>query len=385
MSPETTSPHPSHEDLFAYRDGELGAERRLVVEAHVVGCRACRESIDEISELEAQLRMSPDAVEEGYYDRLAERAMDRVRATDVVPRVERRRSAVEAVHEEKRSRAPRFPWPALTGAVGAAATVVVVMVLLIRQGSVWRDAPSVAVLERSAPDAARYGSGADTTVPPSLGSKPPETGAGTRLQTAPTVGADGRADATAKKDAAAPSPSEELLSKSEAGEQKLSARDEVAAREARARESETANQERRASDAFTEQAPMAAPPQAEMGGLSAKSRSAGESGVAVTLRRYALPPVWGPGVSDDLVLRAEAALRNVYRTGGAATALDSARVRLYLAEAARIRLGSDVPDSATVETITHHYRRAIQLGASDAVTRNTASARLEEFLRESAP
>jgi hypothetical protein len=57
-------------------------------------------------------------------------------------------------------------------------------------------------------------------------------------------------------------------------------------------------------------------------------------------------------------------------------------VRLYLAEAARIRLGSAAPDSATVETITHHYRRAIQLGASDAATRNTASARLEDFERE---
>jgi len=84
----------------------------------------------------------------------------------------------------------------------------------------------------------------------------------------------------------------------------------------------------------------------------------------------------------DLVLRAEPSLRNLYRTGGAATALDSARVRLYLAEASRIRLGSASPDSATTEDIRHHYRRAIQLGASDPVTQNTARARLEEFERE---
>jgi hypothetical protein len=82
------------------------------------------------------------------------------------------------------------------------------------------------------------------------------------------------------------------------------------------------------------------------------------------------------------VLRAEPALRNLYRTGGAATALDSARVRLYLAEASRIRLGSDLPDSAAVESITHHYQRAIQLGASDAATASTARARLDDFLRE---
>ncbi|HEU5310288.1 MAG TPA: zf-HC2 domain-containing protein, partial [Candidatus Eisenbacteria bacterium] len=80
MSPEIVSPHPSHEDLYAYRDGELTAERRRVVEAHVVGCRACRESIDEISALEAQLRMAPDAVDEEYYDSLAARTMARVRA-----------------------------------------------------------------------------------------------------------------------------------------------------------------------------------------------------------------------------------------------------------------------------------------------------------------
>ena len=106
MSPETT-PHPSHEELYAYRDGELPAERRLVVEAHVVGCRACRESIDEVSALEAQLRLAPDGVEEGYFDRLTERTMERVHAADIVPRVERRRSAAEIEADETRRR-PRF-------------------------------------------------------------------------------------------------------------------------------------------------------------------------------------------------------------------------------------------------------------------------------------
>jgi Putative zinc-finger len=379
MNPET-SPHPSHEDLYAYRDGELVAERRRVIEAHVVGCRACRESIDEISELEAQLRLAPDGVDEGYYDRLVAQAMDRVRAADVVPRVERRRSAAEVASEETR-RAPRFPWAALTSAVGAAATVVVVVVLLMRQGSVWRSAPEVAVLERSAPDAARRGSVVDTTVPPSPG--PPQTRATTGGARLPTGRTDGEGDEAAKKDAAATIRSnEELLAKSETGHAKLKTRDEtVAQREVVGLGA--ANGEKQAADAVRQEAPkVAAAPPAEIQSSFSKEQAASESGYAVTLRRYALPPVWGPGVSDDLVLRAEPALRNLYRTGGAVTALDSARVRLYLAEAARIRLGSDFPDSATVEEITHHYQRAIQLGGSDAVTRNTARARLDEFQRE---
>jgi hypothetical protein len=371
MNPDT-SPHPPHEDLYAYRDGELAAERRLVIEAHVVGCRACRESIDELSELEAQLRMSSDGVEEGYYERLTERTMERVHAAAPSPRVERRRSPVETAYEETRVR-PRFPWPALTAAMGAAATVVVVVVLLIRQESVWRSAPSVTVLERSAPDAARQGSGADTTVPPPP--EPPPLGARGTAETAPPAAsptAPGLADGAGKKDAA-PSTSEDLLSKSEAGSQKLQVRDETTA-SAALEESQT----KRAADVSVQQAA----PQAGVGSTLAREQAASAPVFETTLRRYALPPVWGPGVSDDLVLRAEPALRNLYRTGGAATALDSARVRLYLAEAARIRLGSALPDSAAAEEITHHYRRAIQLGASDAVTRNTASARLEEFLRE---
>jgi anti-sigma factor RsiW len=372
MNPDT-SPHPPHEDLYAYRDGELAAERRLVIEAHVVGCRACRESIDELSELEAQLRMSSDGVEEGYYERLTERTMERVRAAAPSPRVDRRRSPVETAYEETRVR-PRFPWPALTAAMGAAATVVVVVVLLIRQESVWRSAPSVTVLERSAPDAARQGSGADTTVPPPP--EPPALGARGAAETAPPAGnptAPGLADGAGKKDATS-SASEDLLAKSEAAQGKLRSRDEALSSAPVLEE----NEGKRTGEVSAK----VAAPQAGVGSTFAREQAASAPVFETTLRRYALPPVWGPGVSDDLVLRAEPALRNLYRTGGAANPLDSARVRLYLAEAARIRLGSARPDSAAAEEITHHYRRAIQLGASDAVTRNTASARLEEFLRE---
>lgn len=376
MSPEIASPHPSHEDLYAYRDGELPAERRLVVEAHVVGCRACREAIDEISALEAQLRMAPDAVDEGYLDSLTARTMERVRAADTAPRAERRRAAAEVAQAEARVR-PRFAWPALTAAVGAAATVVVVAGLLFRAERVWRSKPDVAVLERSAPDAARLGTRADTTVPP-----PPPTAAAPPATQAKEVGV--------KRDAAATAPApfdENLSAKTEESRQQIAAQREkkiaVPSETERTRAvGGLSNQERQEADAVAQRSTAAAP-QAETGAALMKDQAAtAESGYVTTLRTFALPPVWSPGVSDDLVLRAEPAIRNLYRTGGATTALDSARVRLYLAEAARIRLGSAVPDSAMVETITHHYRRAIQLGGADAATRNTASTRLQDFERE---
>ena len=380
MSPETApSPHPSREDLYAYRDGELPAERRLTVEAHVVGCRACREAIDEISAIEARLRTAPDSVDETYLDSLTARTMERVRAADTAPRFERRRGAAEIAQTETRVR-PRFAWPALTAAVGAAATVIVVVGLLIRQPNVWRAAPDVAVLERSAPDAARLGTRADSTVPPPPMAAAPPAAKGKE------VGAKKEDLATKQvvsNEALSALPEDEQRNQAN-GQAKLRVREP--AEESRDRAiGGTSNQERQEADAVAPRGQMmgAPPPQAEAGASLLKDQAAAtESAFATTLRRFSLPPVWGPAVSDDLVLRAEPVLRNVYRTGGATTALDSARVRLYLAEAARIHLGSTVPDSATVETITHHYRRAIQLGGADATTRNTASARLEDFQRE---
>jgi len=99
------------------------------------------------------------------------------------------------------------------------------------------------------------------------------------------------------------------------------------------------------------------------------------------LSRFGLPPLWGPGVSDDLVLRAEPVFRNLYRTGGATTPLDSARVRLYLAEAERLRAGA-APDSAAIDEIEHHYQRAIRLGRDDPATVSMAAQRLRDFLSE---
>jgi hypothetical protein len=58
-------------------------------------------------------------------------------------------------------------------------------------------------------------------------------------------------------------------------------------------------------------------------------------------------------------------------------------VRLYLAEAARLRAGA-TPDSATYGSILHHYRRAIRL-ARDAETARVARQRLQDFVAAVAP
>src|SRR5215467_6396984 len=118
MSPEPL--HPSREDLFAYRDGELSADRRVLIEAHVLTCRSCRELVDEVSALEATLRARPDGVGEAYFDRLTDKVMSRV-ASEARPApapipIDRRRSDASPEVEGKRAHAPKHSWPVLLSA-----------------------------------------------------------------------------------------------------------------------------------------------------------------------------------------------------------------------------------------------------------------------------
>jgi Putative zinc-finger len=365
--PLNPEPHPSREELYAYRDGELTADRRVTVEAHVLNCRACRESMDEVSELEALLRSRPDHMDESYYESLSERTMERVQALAIPSPLERRKIEAEAEWQEKRSPAPRLPWAAIASAVSAAAAVVVVVVLLAREGAFWNRAPQVAVLERSAPDAARTRATPDTTVPPvpgppsrsaqearkSLkGAAPAPSPAVVQNESAPQAAREGKTFAKSEEEPVtvhAPTLDEKVAIRENAGE---------------------TDQARSLS-----MRPMAAAP--SVGGLGAGS----SAGYDAFVRRYGLPPLWGPGVSDEQILRAEGALRNFYRYGGAKSATDSARARLYLAEAARIHAGSS-PDSASIAEIDRHYRRAITLAHDDPATAAVARTRLEQFLRQ---
>ncbi len=380
MVPE--QPHPTAEELFAYRDGELTADRRVIIEAHVIACRACRDVIDEVSGLEADLRNRPNDARESYFDRLPDEVLKRVRAADTSPRYERRKSPEEAEWEVKRARRPRLPWAAILPVAGAAATVVVVVVLLTRQDAVWKSAPPVAVLERSAPDArGRYRD--STAAPPSRNESDRNkrvAATGGKDADSPRSNFAGEVGQGKEREEKADEKLAEVGSREVGGDQKISVRKSEVRRD-QAPETTLALERQAVAQ---QKAGATAEDLRTLGSVApapsgAPGSESNQGAYAALLRRYGLPPLWGPGVSDELVLRAEPALRNLYRTGGAGS--DSARVRIYLAEALRLRVGS-APDSVAIDEISHHYRRAIRLSDRDPETARIARERLEDFLEE---
>lgn len=370
--------HPSREDLFAYRDGELKPDRRAVIEAHVLSCHACRELIDEVSGLEAELRSGAEAPGEGYFERMTDQVMARIQTGEAPPQVERRRSETEMEGEAKRARAPRIPWLALVSTASAAATVLVVAGLLIRQGAVLQKAPRPTVLERSAPDASRSRAKLD-----SLGHADKDAAGKKRGSREPASNEDqARSDqkiaarkepskAEADRDLAASEPARKQKAQEDRPSQPGPADQGLFSKTSEAKSKEAAG----SLAAPSARAPEAANQEAAQGVIP-------DPRFAAFLQRYGLPPTWGPGVSDESVLRAEAALRNLYRTGGIGSPVDSARARLYLAEAVRAR--ESAPDSATAEEIIHHYQRAVRLSTGDAEVRRIAAQRLQDFLSERA-
>ncbi|HKW50954.1 MAG TPA: zf-HC2 domain-containing protein [Candidatus Eisenbacteria bacterium] len=374
-----SQPHPQREELFAYRDGELKADRRVVIEAHVLGCHACRELIDEVSRMEAELGAGAPAPKEAYFERLTEKVMAKVLAADTAPAVERRRpgAEAEAEWEEKRRLKPKLPWFALASTASAGAAVIVVVVLLVREGAVLRHAPSVAVLERSAPDAARTGAKADSGAARGRGAREEVKKRANRTEPpAVALPSENLKAAADKEQVRADGKSEaNKVNANEPQQEGVAVQGKISA----AREKDLASRAGSTSDelALRKSSPQ---PSAAIAPPTSTAEPVG-SALRSLLDRYGLPPVWGPGVSDEMVLKAEPALRNIYRTGGAATAADSARVRLYVAEAIRARAGAS-PDAAAIDEIVHHYRRAIRLAGNDAEVRRVAAERLADFLSE---
>jgi len=307
--------------------------------------------------------------------------MAKVLAADTRPALERRHpeAEAEAEWEEKRRLKPKLPWFALASTASAGAAVIVVVVLLVREGAVLRQAPSVAVLERSAPDAARMGAKADSGRANARGARDQERKRAVRTEPPPaTAPSEDSKVALGKVQSRADGQAGANKLKGDQQKQETLAYPDKNSPE---REKDVAS--RAASGADELMSKKAAPePSAALAPVPLRAGNE-EAGGALRslLDRYGLPPVWGPGVSDEMVLKAEPALRNLYRTGGAATAADSARVRLYVAEAIRARVGS-APDSAAVDEIVHHYRRAIRLAGSDAELRRVAAERLADFLSE---
>jgi len=367
--------HPPSEDLFAYRDGELAPEKRSFVEAHVLGCSACRSMMDQVSALESEMRRGPDAAPPGYLEHLHEAlrarlASSRPAAPENVPvPPPRGREAPTKKTEDRVSgdgnrrgkvireagrieEAPRLPWGAILSTAGAGAAVLVVAVILVRGGF----APK-AVHEKAT-------RGTEVSQAPPAGTGAPES-VGRRMAQVPPP-APSRDEAKQKKD-------------ERFQDQKLAKTGSASG--------QTENETRSVADEMAHrqdepraQAPQAATPE----GLTAppaamKSLAAGEeTPYQALLRKHRLPPVWSEALVPATALEAAAPeLRFLYVTGKAGA--DSARVRLYLAEADRLHYTPG--DSTLYDEIAKHYRRAIRLAGSDTETVRVATERLRSLPR----
>jgi putative zinc finger protein len=369
MSPTLPNPHhPTSEELFAYRDGELVADRRALIEAHVLACVQCRERIDAMSSAEADLRSRPDGVDEEYFDRMTESVLAKVGAGVRVvgrepareeagrapaprepeqaepPRIDRRRPDYLEVGAEPKRRL-RMPWIGVAGGVAAAVAVVIVAVALFQRQQDWLRAPRPALVGE-----------------PRASAPAPES----------TL-------AKTQDEEQAPAPG---AAKAPKRERAASAKDKLAATKKAARGGAPSagsgpvpkSEALRGEAIMMSRAPVAPEAAPQAAGLAPPGGAFGD-----VIRTYRLPPVWNPGVPTDAVTRAEKDLRFLYQTGRAGA--DSARIRLYLAEAERARL-TDPSSVAAVQSISRHYRRAISLAGSDAALAATARQRLNDFEQE---
>lgn len=352
--------HPSHEELFAYRDGELPHEKKAIVEAHVMGCGNCRSLIDEVSSLEAELRRAPDGAPAEYLERLPQSVRERI--TDAASReaaparaswIERRRAGDSGRPREVGGigAAPKLPWAAVLSTATAATAVVVVVVILVNRGALRR---AVSPLP---PPAAELDRALESSEPVAM-SAPAESIAGGLGSNAPVARISG--------------------SRANEVDSDFRAKDEAAVRR-------DVSATRQVVSQAVPAAPMAveAPttPGAPTGRVSEEKEGAFAKQSALrppgddydtAVRELGLRPMWDGSVSPAAIERAEPRLRLLYRMGKAGS--DSARVRLYLAEAARLRYAPR--DSALHDQIVHHYRRAIRLAGLGSDVARVAAERL---------
>ena len=356
--------HPSSEELFAYRDGEIVPEKRAIIEAHVMGCSLCRSFIDQVSALEAELRLSADRAPEGYLEGLSESVRARIAAAASgvsAPRAradaedrpalgagERRSEERSAARERGRVKeAPALPWAAVISTVSAAAAVLVVVVILIKQGPYQR-----------------------------MVTQEPRAKAG---QAPPAIQAPAKQRSREEASGGAPAPvaSAGLKAKKEHTElQEAPGAPAVTDEAAR-------DQLARRADEMAKNRSEPAPAQVGMEEKAARAFAPEEEiaptpGYETLLTRYGLPPVWnGTRVSAEALANAEPDLRSFYMSGSAGS--DSGRVRLYLAEAARLRYAPG--DSVLYGEILRHYRRAIALGGPSSRLARIAEERLRTLER----
>lgn len=414
MSPWNDPIHPPSEDLFAYRDGELGPEKRALIEAHVQGCSICRSFVDQVSSIEAELRQSPDRAPSEYLERLHESVRARIaaggpeeigaagaagearRAEDTPPardahgragawreRERRRIAAKEARDDGRIKEVPRLPWAAVLSTVSAAAAVLVVVGILIKQGLYQQPvAPKAPTVASRGPEEAMPGD----SEAPSDGRKS-DVGVGEREAALGNLarGKSSDQDMQGRRDAKlegkdTPAARENLgLAKTADGSARAPSADGIApeSQTGQFREEPPAAS-KRVAESQKPGANMTQRSQAEDLNAGAGRPDAAAGAYEVLIARFGLPPVWdGATVSPETLERAEPELLDLYLSGEAGA--DSARVRLYLAEAARLRYA---PGDATLhQEIERHYRRAIELAGPDAETARVAEERLRTLER----
>jgi anti-sigma factor RsiW len=392
MSPDSI--HPSSEELFAYRDGELPADRRALIEAHVIGCHACRGLIDRVSGLEAGLRLRPDQVEGDYYARLSSSVLERIgtgtaESSVAVPKPAAAGGPPRAT-EARLSRAPRFPWAAVVSTAAAAAAVVVVAVVLLQQGALRRPQPQRAVVRAPAAAESSAPADAESAAPEAetpLAQTPPaanQPGGHAASITSPGKAAP-EGVGSANRIAARSKDGDQLAALAKGAEQPAARSNGADQLLARAKEEKAAPER---LDASAKSAPRAtgeltAPAEPEPARASRTAATAppatGRSPYQALLLRHGLPPVWAEGrVAPQALLAAERELRTLYQAGGAGA--DSAGVRLYLAEAARLAYETS-PDSSLYDRIVHHYLRALRLAGPESDVGRIARERLQSFSR----
>ena len=395
--------HPPSEDLFAYRDGELSPEKRALIEAHVMGCSTCRSFIDQVSSLEAELRQSPDRAPAEYLERLHETVRARIvasgppgedveelaavagpspalghdrRASSRLGGRERRGESAGTAGENVRVKeAPRLPWAAVFSTASAAAAVLVVVVILMRQGFDHRaPLPEPSRVGGAKPDRdlkAGTAAGKKSTGQDKQGYLEKNKDQGTLGAEKPVE--EKREALRLNRARTNPEPGEvgKVAATGEAGPAEAESVGKNAPQEAVREEKSSDEGTRQRADAAVPAVPA---PQALTAPPATSDELQAQSPYDALMQRLGIPPVWdGSRVTPEALERAEPELRALYVSGGAGQ--DSARIRLYLAEAVRARYTPG--DSVAYEEIEHHYKRAIALSKGDVKTARVAAERLQ--------
>jgi anti-sigma factor RsiW len=129
--------HPEIE-LVPYLRGELSADERAQVEAHLEGCAQCRESAEASSAILSSLERLVDNVREPDWEAYRGELTRKLRATQ-----ENRGRASERWWPDFQR--PGWRWPSM--AMGAAAVAVLAIAIVMHRGAPSTQAPGVDQLE----------------------------------------------------------------------------------------------------------------------------------------------------------------------------------------------------------------------------------------------